>query len=271
MGLVQFGDHAFDADLIAFDKDGTLFDFCASLRPPFLAGVEELLADLRGKSVIRAALYRTLGYNSATGAFDARGPFATSTGIAIGYAITTVLYQHTAPSHDWNACEQLVRSRFAPMFEGEESLAPTTDLAALFFSLHKTRVKIAVITNDRLSPTESTLAHFGIARFVDFIAGGDGPYEHKPSPDALLAAAQRLGVPLARTAIVGDAVTDLRTGRAAGAGLRVGVLTGVGTTETLAPEADVILTSIGEIQVGVTRHAEQTPGPARSSCPPVAP
>ena len=75
MGLVLFGDHAFDADLIAFDKDGTLFDFSASLRPRFLAAVEQLIANLPGQSVIRAALYRTLGYDSASGAFDARGPF----------------------------------------------------------------------------------------------------------------------------------------------------------------------------------------------------
>ena len=268
MGLVLFGNHAFDADLIAFDKDGTLFDFSASLRPRFLAGVEELLAKLPGKSVIRAALFRTLGYNSATGTFDERGPFATASGEAIGYAATTVLFQHTPPCYDWDDCHKLVQRKFAPMFECAQNLAPTTDLAALFFALHECGVVIAVITNDDRGPTESALAQFGISCYVDFIACGDGPYHHKPSPAALLAASERLCIPLERAAVVGDAAGDLRMGRAAGAGLRVGVLTGVGSRKALAPEADLILASIAEIQVGAIRHGEPTPGPAHSSDPP---
>ena len=270
MGLVLFGNHAFDADLIAFDKDGTLFDFSASLRPRFLAGVEELLAKLPGNSVIRAALFRTLGYDSATGTFDERGPFATATGNAIGYAATTVLFQHTPPCYDWDDCHKLVRRKFAPMFEGAQNLAPTTDLAALFSTLHECGMMIAVITNDDRGPTESALAQFGISCYVDFIACGDGPYHHKPSPAALLAASERLCVPLERTAVVGDAAGDLRMGRAAGAGLRVGVLTGVGSRKVLAPEADLILASIAEIQVGAIRHGEPTHGPDRSSSPPAA-
>ena len=271
MGLVLFGDHAFDADLIAFDKDGTLFDFSASLRPRFLAAVEQLIANLPGQSVIRAALYRTLGYDSASGAFDARGPFATATSAAIGYAATTVLFQHTGPSHDWGACEQLAREEFAPMFEGVQNLTPTTNLAALFFSLHESNVKIAVITNDDRGPTESALDRFDIGRYVDFIAGGDGPYLHKPAPDALLAASERLGVAPERTAVVGDAATDLRMADAAGAGLRVGVLTGVGSRKELARSADLVLASIAEIRVGATPHGEATHAPARSSDRPGAP
>ena len=63
MALVQFGCYTFDADLIAFDKDGTLFDFGASLRAPFLAGVERLVAhftdqsDVRGRTVPHLGVY----------------------------------------------------------------------------------------------------------------------------------------------------------------------------------------------------------------------
>ena len=252
MGLVQFGDHTFDADLIAFDKDGTLFDFGASLRPRFLAAVEQLIADVPGRSVIRAALYRTLGYDSATGAFDERGPFATGTSAAIGYAVTTVLFQHIALQQDWAACERMVREEFAPMFSGRRDLVPTTDLAALFSLLHEIGAKIAVITNDDRGPTESILDHFGLSRLVDFVAGGDEPYRHKPAPDALLAASERLCVSLEHTAVVGDALTDMQMASAAGAGLRVGVLTGVGSRKALVRSADLILASIAEIRGGAT-------------------
>lgn len=265
MGLVQFGSNTFDADLIAFDKDGTLFDFGTSLRAPFLAGVERLAANYAGRSSVRAELYRTLGYNSATGKFDARGPFATSTNVAIGYALVTVLFQHSSPEQDWSACEQLVGEEFGPLFEGSRHLKATTSLEALFSSLHSSGVKVAVISNDDARHTESALACFDIAPYVDFVAGGDGPYRHKPAPDALLAAAERLNVAPSRIAVVGDAVTDLEMGRAAGAGLRVGVLTGASSCEELAQSADLVLTSIDEIRVDARPAGQPEPAPDRSS------
>ena len=265
MGFVKFGCYRFDADLIAFDKDGTLFDFGASLRAPFLAGVERLVANFAGQSIVRAELYRTLGYDSATGSFDARGPFATSTNVAIGYALVTVLFQHTGPEQDWSGCERLVREEFAPLFEGSRHLEATTGLEALFSSLQDCGVKIAVISNDDASHTESALASFDIAPYVDFTAGGDGPYRHKPAPDALLAAAEKLSVSLSRTVVVGDAATDLEMGRAAGAGLRVGVLTGASSGAVLEQSADLVLESIGEISVLAEPAGQAKCAPDRSS------
>ena len=50
-----------------------------------------------------------------------------------------------------------------------------------------------------------------------------------------------------RTAVVGDAPADLRMARAAGAGLVVGVLTGVGGRADLEPLADVVLDSVAAL------------------------
>ena len=47
--------------------------------------------------------------------------------------------------------------------------------------------------------------------------------------------------------MVGDNRHDLEMARAGGAGLAVGVLSGTGTRETLAPMADVILDSIADL------------------------
>ena len=51
----------------------------------------------------------------------------------------------------------------------------------------------------------------------------------KPAPDMVLRLCAAIGVPPARTAVVGDSAADLRMARAAGAGLAIGVLTGVGS------------------------------------------
>ena len=122
-----------------------------------------------------------------------------------------------------------------------------------------------MITSDDRSPTEAALASFGLSRFVDFLGCGDSAGRHKPAPDMLLAAAKLLDVSLAQTVVIGDSATDLHMARAAEAGLAVGVLTGVGSRETLSPLADVILDSIAEIRVGGSLPSEPLPGPDRSS------
>ena len=50
-------------------------------------------------------------------------------------------------------------------------------------------------------------------------------------------------------AVVGDSPADLAMGRAAGAGLLVGVLSGVGTAADLEPLADLMLPSVAGLLV----------------------
>ena len=60
-----------------------------------------------------------------------------------------------------------------------------------------------------------------------------------------------LGVAPARTAVVGDSPADLRMGRGAGAGLAVGVLTGVGAGgPTSEPLADAVIASVERARSG---------------------
>ncbi len=250
MGTIYFGEQCFDASLVVFDKDGTLFDFHASWRPRFLEAADRLLTQFSNRTEIQAELFRTLGYNAADGRFGEDGPFAVATSEATVHAAATVLHQCTRPTLPWYRCEQLVRGKFAPILAASGDLSPVTELVPLFASLRESGVRVAVITSDDSGPTEATLAQFGLSSFVDYIGCGDSPGRHKPAPDPLLAAATRLDVSLAQTVVVGDSAADLLMARSAGAGLAVGVLTGVGSRETLGPLADLVLNSIGEIQAG---------------------
>ena len=69
----------------------------------------------------------------------------------------------------------------------------------------------------------------------------------KPAPDVIHAFAGLTGLAPAEIAMVGDNRHDMQTGRAAGAGLLVGVLSGTGTRAALAPLADVLLNSVVEL------------------------
>jgi phosphoglycolate phosphatase len=127
-----------------------------------------------------------------------------------------------------------------------------TDLGDLFDRLRAGGCGIAVATTDDRDPTEQTLAALGIADRIDATVCADDGIAVKPAPDMILHLCATLGVAPARTAVVGDTAADLQMGRAAGAGLIVAVLTGVGGRGDLAPLADVVIASIEELEVEVT-------------------
>lgn len=265
MGLVHFGEHCLDVRLVAFDKDGTLFNFHDSWRPRFLAAADCLLSQFANRTEMEAELFRALGYNAAAGTFCENGTFGTGTSIATVRAAATVLHMYSRPTLPWNSCEQLVKLRFAPILSNPGDSVPVTDLVSLLSSLRDNGVRVAVITSDDRAPTEAELAGFGLSRFVDYRGCGDSPGRQKPAPDLLLEGARLLDVSLAQTVVVGDSAADLLMARAAEAGLAVGVLTGVGSRETLSTLADVVLNSIAEIRVGASVPDEPQCEPDRSS------
>ena len=124
------------------------------------------------------------------------------------------------------------------------------DLPLLFGELRASGRVVAVATTDDRAPTEATLRVLGVRGDVAAIACGDDGVGVKPDPSMLLALCQAVAIPPERAAIVGDTPADLAMGRAAGAGRVVGVLSGVGSRDELAPLADAVLGSVGELLVG---------------------
>lgn len=105
----------------------------------------------------------------------------------------------------------------------------------LLVELANAGVQVAVATSKRLAPAQVALTWCGLDGLVDTLVTMEDTIRHKPDPEPLLHAAQRLGVAPEQAAYVGDAAVDLRAARAAGMS-GVGVLWGAGTPETLKPE-----------------------------------
>ena len=83
-----------------------------------------------------------------------------------------------------------------------------------------------------------------LLELFDFLAGYDSGHGTKPAPDMVHAFGRETGLSVGEIAVVGDNLHDLVMGRAAGAGLVVGVLTGTGGREELATLADHVLDGI---------------------------
>ena len=124
---------------------------------------------------------------------------------------------------------------------------PLTDLGELFGALRGRGIRVAIATSDDRAPTEATLAGLGVAGLVDAVVCADDGLPVKPAPDTLLHLCQEVGVEPSRTAMIGDSIADVAMGRAAGAGLVVGVLSGVGARAELEPFSDIILGSVADL------------------------
>ncbi|HET8786297.1 MAG TPA: HAD-IA family hydrolase [Candidatus Limnocylindrales bacterium] len=231
-------------ELIVFDKDGTLIEFHLM----WAGWVANLASDLEARTglELRDGLFDLLGVDRSTGEVKWHGLLAATPMARIRDAVEAHVAEagaglggaSAALAAAWNAPDPVALAR------------PVTDLPALFARLRPRVSRFAVATSDDREPTERTLAALGVAGEFATLACADDGHRGKPAPDAVLGICARLGVPPARTAVVGDSPADLHMGRSAGAGRVIAVLTGVGDEATLAPLADVVLPSIEDLAPG---------------------
>ena len=205
---------------------------------------ERLADDLEaaiGRS-LRGPLFEMLGYDPTTGRAYAGGGL-----IATPMARLRELTERTLI--DAGVPGATTRAALADAWHAPDPVAlahPLTDLGALLGGLRASGRRIAVVTSDDREPTERTLEALGIAASVDAVTCADDGIPTKPAPDAVTHVCRLLDVRPARSAVVGDSPADLAMGRAAGAGLVIGVRTGVGTTAELAA-ADLVLDSVAAL------------------------
>jgi len=249
MAQLQIGGVAFDADLVIFDKDGTLIDFESMWGRLAVAWVERLTADA-GDESLRHELYCVLGYNADRQRTRSQSPLAIATIRQLRTLASGVLFCHGMP---WTDAEDRTRRAFATHADMPlaDLIRPAGDVAGLMGRLQAAGVRVAVITTDHRADTEETLRLMGITHLVDHVVCGDDGLPWKPAPDTMLATCERLGIAPARVAVVGDTVADLLMAQRAGGGLGVAVLTGAGERDQLAAYADVVLESIDEIAIPV--------------------
>jgi HAD superfamily hydrolase (TIGR01509 family) len=246
--LLQFGDLSFDADLVAFDKDGTLIDFEFMWGRLAIAWVEHLTAQAGDKELQRD-LYRSLGYDPQQQRTKPQSPLAIATTGQLQAIVAVTLYRHGIP---WTESEDRTRRAFETSTDLPlaDLVRPAGDVAGLLERLQDSGVRVAVVTTDHRAETVKTLRIMGIDHLVDHAVCGDDGLPTKPAPSTLQAACRRLGVEPIHTAVVGDTMADLLMAERAGAGLKVAVLTGAGEPALLREYADVVLRSVDEISVG---------------------
>lgn len=108
---------------------------------------------------------------------------------------------------------------------------PLPGARALLDALTEAQVPWAIATSGRIETAAVNLEALGVDPAVTTVVTRDQVRHAKPDPDLFIAAAERLGVPIERSLVVGDAVWDMLASqrcRALGIGLQSG---GYGTEE----------------------------------------
>lgn len=116
-------------------------------------------------------------------------------------------------------------------------------------------MKIGIISRNSLASIRTALDNFGRIQSSDFaiILSRDDPFNPKPSPEGIMAAARILGVPVAQVLVVGDFVFDVEAGHKAGA--LTAFLTNRGSSHPCVYPSDFTLEHLGELKEIVSLYA----------------
>ena len=234
------------ADLVVFDKDGTLIDFHTLWGPRVKRAIDAICASLGWDQSLTNMLTTALGYDPQTAQVVSQGPLATAPISELEIVVATILFQHQM---SWEHAKYLAYEHFGPVMSAlpqPTEINPLGDVHTAIARLKSSGVQVAIATSDDRAPTEAALRELNLTQTVDLILCADDPgTPSKPDPQVLHYISQQLVVGIDRTVMVGDTVSDLEMARQAGVALTVGITGGADKTVELESHADVLLSSVG--------------------------
>ncbi len=231
---------------ILFDKDGTLLDFKAMWLPVMGELAAGLIAEYGLSAPCGEALLASIGVFQRE--IDGRGLFATGTGEQVGEALYDCLLELGIKAGVREEFAQQVTLNVNALAEKyRERIFPIGNLAETIGELKNRGFYLGISTSDTKRSTLLCLERLGVLEYFDFLGTDDGVRQHKPHGDLLHAFCQEFSLQPDEVAIVGDTQVDLQFAKNNGAGLAVGVLSGLGTWEALAPLADLVLPDVNAL------------------------
>ena len=112
--------------------------------------------------------------------------------------------------------EELVRVYRAHNEPLHDELEACAGIEDVLVRLRAEGRRLGVVTAKRRSTVELAWASVPLSHLFETIVGGDETERHKPDPEPLLLAAERMGADPAETAYVGDSPFDVLAAKAAG-------------------------------------------------------
>jgi pyrophosphatase PpaX len=171
--------------VVLFDLDGTVVDSGAII----LASMRHATREVLGRDYPDAELLQAVGGPGLEAQMRVFAPDRVE-------ELVRVYREHNEPLHDeLEACVGMEDVLVRLLEEGR---------------------RLGVVTAKRRATVELAFARVPLGHLFETIVGGDETRRHKPDPEPLLLAAQRMGAALEECAYVGDSPFDVRAAKAAG-------------------------------------------------------
>lgn len=221
---------------ILFDKDGTLVDFNSL----WLESTYELITYIARKHADVYSTEKNKEIASLLGLLDNQidehSVLASMTSQDIAKIIADNLHANVEQIH-----EEINDFYYAYILKNKDKIRGIGNLLVLLKQLKNEGLIIGIVTADNLDITKLTLSVLEIEPYVDFIATAD-LYEKKPNKEAMLAFCEKFSLQEDEVIHVGDTLIDMKFSKHGKFG--VGVLSGVGTEQTLEKYTPYIIESV---------------------------
>jgi pyrophosphatase PpaX len=170
--------------VVLFDFDGTVVDSGAII----LASMRHATLEVLGAEYSDAELLQAVGGPGLEAQMRVFAPDRVD-------ELVRVYRAHNEPLHD--------------------ELRACTGMEDVLVRLHEEGRRLGIVTAKRRSTVELGFASVPVKHLFETVVGGDETERHKPDPEPLLLAAERMGADPAETAYVGDSPFDIRAAKAA--------------------------------------------------------
>jgi pyrophosphatase PpaX len=203
--------------VVLFDLDGTVIDSGAII----LASMRHAAKEVLGAEIPDEQLMAAVGGPGLEAQMQALSPEKVD-------QLVDVYRAHNEPLHDELVC--------------------CAGMDDVLVRLKDEGRRLGIVTAKRRQTVELAFARIPIAHLFETVVGGDETARHKPDPEPLLLALDRMGARADEAAYVGDAPFDVKAAKAAGL-FAVGVTWGgIHARERLeAEEPDALVDSAEEL------------------------
>jgi pyrophosphatase PpaX len=143
--------------------------------------------------------------------------------------------------------EELVASYRRHNVPLHDELQCCTGMLDVLDRLHGERRRLGIVTAKRHETVELAFARLPLRDYFEVIVGADDTERHKPDPEPILLALERLGARAADAAYVGDSPFDVGAARAAGVhaiGVTWGGIHPMEDADTLVSSAEELLAAL---------------------------
>ena len=238
-----------DVGLVIFDKDGTLIELY-----PYWSQMVALRARIICEALglgteHQAGLRWALGVDEKAGRLRHEGPVglkkreivlkaATDYLDGIGCRNPLAICQHAFDRADEISIGHL-----------GQFIRPIQGAASLMVALRDRGCRVALATVDVGRRARLAMEFMGVSHSLDLIVGAEEVAHAKPDPEMIHIILDRLGIGRSQAVMVGDALSDVQMGIAAGLKASVGVLTGFATAEQLRTLTPFIARDVSELAV----------------------